>query len=246
MTPGSSLRPAAVVREARDAIPWVADHRLEEVEPRSPWAAALLSLFTWGGGHLMAYDKKRGFAFLFALLAFSVLVSNLSFLPGALVSLVYLAAGAVAAVDAYRRADAVTRYFRARAEQRLSGQVDLSHYRLLASAAAVDPRLAGSVPMLAAHLSPPPAPTGVRIASQPDSRRFGAVVAQLRKLCALRNAGVITDVELASRKVDLFASVAPEDRATLDQLLYELLPLAEEGVLDAADFEFIKGASAGR
>ena len=243
MIPGlTQKRPVDLIR-AREEISWVADDDLEDVEPRSAAAAAALSFFTWGGGHIMAFDRWRGTGLIAALIATLILFANVTFLPGVLLTLILLAGGAAFAYDAYRRARAITRFARTRAQLRIAGVADPAHYRLLASAAAVDPNIAGSVPALA----PMVAQGGLRIDGPGlTAPRHADLLDQLRKLYALRAAGIITDLELSERKIDMLAAIAPDDRAALDQLLFELLPLADEGVLEPADFEFLKGASAGR
>jgi hypothetical protein len=70
--------------------------------------------------------------------------------------------------------------------------------------------------------------------------KHGELVERLRKAAALRAGGVIGDGELRERKVDLLAAAAPAGRAELDELLFELMPLADEGVLDEEDFDFVK------
>ncbi len=66
------------------------------------------------------------------------------------------------------------------------------------------------------------------------------LIDRLRKLAALHGSAVLDDTELRDRKVDLLTAAAPASRADLDELLYALLPLGDEGILDAEDFEFLK------
>jgi hypothetical protein len=259
--------PADLIR-ARQAIPWVQDDDLDELEPHSAAGGATLSFFTWGGGQLKAADRWRGAALIAALVLTVVLFSAVSFLPGWLFWALWAVVGSVSAFDAYRRVKAVRKFALTRTQVQMSGYTNVNNYRLLASAAAVDPHMVGAVPALAPALGvspnmsphPPQAQgnpayantvampaTGPRFeVASPAGPRHVELADQLRKLYALRAAGVISDVELRERKVDILAAVAPDDRAALDQLLYELLPLADEGVLESADFEFLKGASAGR
>ena len=51
---------------------------------------------------------------------------------------------------------------------------------------------------------------------------------------------VISDHELRERKVDLLEEAAPENRDALDEMLFELLPLVDQGVLDQGDIDFLK------
>jgi hypothetical protein len=125
-------------------------------------------------------------------------------------STVWAVVGVFAAIWSYRGARAVNRYVGTR-----------DALMLQAGLAA------------AARQLPAPAPVE---ATGPHA----ALVTRLRKLAALHDSDMLTDTELRERKVDLLTEAAPATRAELDDLLYALLPLVEEGVLDADDVAFLK------
>jgi hypothetical protein len=219
----------ADLERARSQIPWVEDDDLDELERRSPGGAAALSLVTWGGGQAYAYDGWRGAGMFTGTLAAIILLANT--LP-VLIPILVIGMSMASAVDAHRRAKAVTRYVKARTELQLAAGIDPSHYRLLMASAAADPSLVRALPPMpiAAEPAAPPAAAGVH----------GALIERLRKLQALRRAGVISDHELRERKIDALQQAAPDDRDRLDELLFELLPLVQEGALEAGDVEFLK------
>jgi hypothetical protein len=74
----------------------------------------------------------------------------------------------------------------------------------------------------------------------PATGAYAELIDRLRKVAQLGRAGVLHDAEVRDRKIDLLGAAAPPSRAELDELLYALLPLGDEGVLDAEDFEFLK------
>lgn len=219
------LRPKtpADLDRARAEIGWIDDGDLRDLETKSRPGAALLGFFTWGGGRLYVGDGLRGLGLVLALVAW-VMVSP--YLPAVLGPLLYMLVGGGAALWSYHGARAVNRFVATRNDLALRSGPDPSAYRLLAAAAAVDPGLAPALPVLA----PAPAATGPH----------APLIERLRKLHALRKGGVIDDTELRDRKVDLLSEAAPATRAELDDLLYALLPLADEAVLAPEDFEFLK------
>ncbi len=230
--------PADLAR-ARDKIPWIDDEDLREIEHRSVAGATALGLFTWGGGHLMAGEHAKGAGLIVALIGWVSLAG--ATLPDPVGSLVYLAVGAVNAVFAYRKVRARNRFVSLRHELSRADGPGPHAYRLLSAAAAVDPtaaqelaraRAAGVLP----PRPPPPAPAGPTVATP--------LLDKLRKLAALRAAGVINETEHKDRKIDLLTAAAPATRGELDDLLFELLPLADEGVLLPEDFEFLKQVGA--
>jgi hypothetical protein len=236
MAPRKTL---ADLERARQGIPWVDDDDLDDVERKSPVGAAALSLFTWGGGQMYTYDRWRGAAYMTSMIAAIITLANV--FPPAIAVLV-VGASLASAVDAGRKARAVTRYASVRTQLSLTATADPAHYRLLAAAAAVDPGLAGAVPALGPVLAATPAPPGPPV----TSGRHAGLIDRLRKLHALRAAGVISDHELRDRKVDVLEEVAPDSRDALDELLFELLPLVDQAVLDQQDIEFLKQLAGGK
>jgi hypothetical protein len=229
--PGLLPRTAADLERARDGVPWVADDDLRDLESKSSVGATALGLFTWGGGPMYAGDMKVGLAGVAALVAW-VAMSNV--VPGGVAAAGYWIVGALSAVWSYRRSRAVNRFVSIRNELALRQGPDPSTYRLLAAAAIANPALLPALPAL-------PSP-----ATAPVAEAHAQVRDQLRKLLALRRAGILHEAEHRDRKIDLLTDAAPATRAELDELLYALLPLADEGALQPDDFEFLKQLGASR
>lgn len=218
---GLAARTTADLERARDAVDWVSDDDLRDVESKSTPGATALGALTWGGSHLYLGDIRVGLAGIVALIGWVALA------PASVGAIGYWLVGALSAVWSYRRARAVNRFVAIRNELALRQGPDPSTYRLLAAAAAANPALAPMLPAL---------PAG-RPAASPH---HAPLVDRLRKLAALHRAGVLHDPELHDRKIDLLAEATPATRDELDELLYALLPLADEGVLGADDFDFLK------
>jgi hypothetical protein len=71
--------------------------------------------------------------------------------------------------------------------------------------------------------------------------RYRELVDKLRKLATLREAGVISELEHKERKIDLISDVASGlGRDEADDLLFDLLPLLQQGTITEEDIEFIK------
>lgn len=209
------------LERARDEIEWVDDKDLVELESKSRFGAMALGFFTWGGGRLYVGDVAKGVGGIGALIGWIALSSVF---PAALGPLVYAAGGTVAALWSHDGARKVNRFVATRSELQLREGAGPAGYRLLAAAAAVDPGLAPALPSFAA-----PQATGAH----------AATVDRLRKLAALHQGGVINETELHERKIDLFTELG-NSSGDLDELLYALLPLRNEGVLSHDDFEFLK------
>jgi hypothetical protein len=222
--PGLRPKTPADLERARKNIEWVDDDDLVELESKSRPGAALLGFFTWGGGRIYLGDLPRGLGLVGLLIAWTA-VSPL--LPAFLGPLLYTLVGAGSAMWSYQGARAVNRFVATRTDLQLRAGPDPSAYRLLAAAATVNPHLA-----LPAEVTARAAP--------PVSGPHAELIDRLRKLAALRRSGVLHETELRDRKIDLLSAAAPPTRAELDDLLFALLPLGDEGVLDADDFEFLK------
>jgi hypothetical protein len=232
LLPGLRAKTPADLARARERVPWVDDEDLREVERKSRAGAAALSFFTWGGGHLYVGDTKKGAALIVALFAW---VAASGALPEAIGSTVVFVVSVLSAVWSYRKAQDVNRFVGTRNEVMLRQGPDPSAYRLLHEAAAVNPNLVPALPASPAPLLAAGAPPG-----EGHAGPHGELTARLRKLASLRQADIITDAELRSRKIDILSELAPASADELDDLLYALLPLAGEGVLDTDDFDFLK------
>jgi hypothetical protein len=244
LIPGLRAKTPADLQRARERVPWVDDDDLRELERKSTGGAMALSFFTWGGGHLYLGDTRAGIGLLVALLGCLMFA-------GPVAPALYLVIGALSAAWSYRKAQDVNRFVGTRNEVLIRQGTDASAYRLLHEAAAVNPALAATLPAAPALLPAGAAPgTGGAMpgAAAGPPGPHAELVARLRKLASLRQAGVISDAELRSRKIDLLGDAAPASADALDDLLYALLPLANEGVLDTDDFDFIKqlGSTPGR
>ena len=216
------------LERARDAIAWIDGDDLGDVESKSRLGAALLGLFTWGGGRIYAGDVTRGIG---ALVLLAGWASMSALLPEAVGTFGFLLGGGAAAAWSDRGARSVNTFVRTRDELALRAGPGAAAYQLLAGAIAADPSLASQLPVLPVlPVLAAPAPTGPH----------AEVLDQLRKLHAVRRAGVIDDTDHRDRKVDILGALAPASRAELDALLYVLLPLLDEGGLVQEDFEFLK------
>jgi hypothetical protein len=222
---GTRPKTTADLERARRQLTWVDDDDLDEVEARSVTGATALGLFTWGGGRLMVGDRKGGFLGLGALVAW---IAAASLVPSGVGALVYWLGGVAFAAWSYDGGRKVRRFDSVRRQMALRAGPDPSAYRLLAAASLADPSLASALP-------PPPPET---LAA--THGRYAPLVDQLRKVAALRESGVLSDHEVAERKVDLFTSHAPGSRAELDELLFALLPLRQDGLLTDDDIGFLK------
>lgn len=233
LIPGFRAKTPADLQRARERVPWVDDDDLREVERKSGVAAAALSFFTWGGGHLYVGDVKSGAALIAALIAW-VAASNVL---GPVAPAIYFVVAVLSSVWSVRKVQDVNRFVGTRNEVLLRQGADASGYRLLHEAAAVNPVLAGALP---------PAPVPLLTAGAHPGMVAGyatphaELAARLRKVASLRHAGIISDAELRGRKIDILSEAAPASADELDELLYALLPLSDEGVLDTDDFDFLK------
>lgn len=224
---GSRSKTTADLERVRRQISWVEEDDLDEVEARSTWGATLLGLFTWGGGRLMVGDRKAGILGLAALVGW---IAAGQVVPSTIGALVYWVTGAGFAAWSYDGSRKVRRFEKVRNLLAMQAGPDPSAYRLLAAASAADPTLATALP----NLSP---------AGGAATGPYAPLIEKLRQLEALHRSGVLSDAELGERKVDLFAGNPPGSRAELDELLFALLPLRDEGVINDEDIAFLKGVA---
>lgn len=234
LIPGLRSKTPADLQRARERVPWVDDDDLREVERKSRGGAAALSFFTWGGGHLYVGDVKKGSVLIAALVAWFAAAGVL----GPVAPAIFFMVSVFSSVWSFRKAQEVNRFVGTRNEVLLRQGADASGYRLLHEAAAVNPALAGALPA-----APTPLLTAGAHPGQPGP--YAELAARLRKLASLRQAGIISDGELRSRKIDILSEAAPSSPDDLDELLYALLPLSDQGVLDTDDFDFLKQLGGG-
>jgi len=230
--PGLRPRNAADLERARQKVGWIDDDDLRDADSKSKLGATLLGLFTWGGGQLYVGDGRAGAVGIGALIAMFAMTGSV--LPAGVSGALYWIVGAASAAWSYRRARSVNRFVSIRNELALREGPGPAAYRLLAAAAVVNPALAAALPPM----------TAPGAAHNPG--RHAPLVEQLRKLAALQRAGILNPAEAHDRKIDLLTEAVPATRAELDELLYALLPLADEGVLGPDDFEFLKQIGASR
>ncbi len=218
---------------ARHEIEWIDDHDLRDLESKSQVGAALLGLFTWGGGRILAGDMVRGIGAVGALIVWLALGSVL---PGGLIAAGFWVGGALGAAWSVQGARAVNRFCATRNELLLTERAGGPNQHLLAGAIAVQPELAGALP----------APLPAAQPSMPATGPHAALIDRLRKLASLRKAGVIDESEHKSRKIDVLSEAASAiPAADLEDLMFTLLPLRGEGVLAGEDFEFMKQLGGG-
>lgn len=224
----SRSKTTADLERAREKLSWVEDEDLDEVEARSTWGATILGLFTWGGGRLMVGDRKSGLLGIFALIG---LIASGGVIPSEIQALAYWVGGAGFAAWSYDGSRKVRRFEKLKNALALQSGPDPSAYRLLAAASAADPSLAAAMPVLPAA------------SAAPASGPHAALIEKLRQLSTLHQSGVLSDAELGERKVDLFANNPPNSRTELDELLFALLPLRDEGAITDEDISFLKGVA---
>lgn len=222
-----ALRTAALhteVQQLRAKLTWVDDTDVRNIEDSNPGAAWLLSLCFGGGGQIYNGDTLRGVMLILA--SFGALIGV--GLHGAL-TLVWLAVNIGSSAHAFMQARAVNRYLAARAElQRHSAAQQAPHaaYQLASAmiGAGVGAGGAAAVPPAQA------APTGP----------VADLKSRLEKLAILHASGVISELEHRERRLDMLSEWTNLSNDTVDELLFELLPLIRSGMLTQEDVDFIK------
>jgi TM2 domain-containing membrane protein YozV len=219
---------AAEARARRDELTWVDDADLRTLERRDAAAAWALSMFFGGGGQLFTGQYALGAGLILA----DVLA--LIYLPWA-----YLAIGAVSSVFAFRAARAINRYVAARdAHYNASANppaMKLVNAMEAARGPASDMPNIGAAPVSPSEALASPAPTGP--AADID---IHALRERLAQLAALRHNGVITDAEYRERRLDRLSELKGVSRDQMDQVLFALIPLINEGFLSQEDVQFLK------
>lgn len=229
--------PSAVQR-TRERLAWVSDDDLPLLQDRQSGLAGLLSLVTGGGGQLYVGDHRKGLG-LTAAAAGSFLaavsLTSVAWAP-------FLAIGAISAIDAWRKARAINRHLAARRAEHVQAGPHPAAYRLLAAMSAADPAAARDA---AAAGMAPPAPAAPAAAAAPATAAAPSphreLLERLHKLATIRAAGAMAEHEHRARKIDLLSRACDGlDRDALDDLLYELLPLRDSGVIADEDIQLVK------
>ena len=229
---------AGAVQRTREQLEWVEEDDLLLLQDKEPAAAGLLSLFTGGGGQLYVGDYRAGAGLTAAGLGTfvcAVAVTPIAWLP-------LLGLGVASGIGAWRKARAINRYLAAR---RAHADVAAPHppgYRLLAAMSAREPGPGHSGPAPSMPATPGvPGPSTPAPAGPPLPAAHQEAIDRLRKLAAIRAAGAIAEHEHRARKVDILSKVCDDlERDALDDLLYALLPLLQEGAIEDEDIDLVK------
>lgn len=220
-----ALRSAALhteVQQLRAKLGWVDDTDLRNIEDSNPAAAWLLSLLFGGGGQLYNGDTKRGV--LMTLISIGTLIATASLGP---LVLVWLGLNLGASVHAFGQARAVNRYLSARAEEQ--------RYQAALQGSPPGWGLAASMPGPIGHHARPAA------AAEPGpAGPVAELKARLEKLAILQASGVISPQEHRERRLALLSEWTSLSDDSLDDLLFDLLPLIRSGTLTQEDVDFIK------
>lgn len=83
---------------------------------------------------------------------------------------------------------------------------------------------------------PPAAPLPIAETSSPAA----ALSVRLQELAALRKSSVIDDDEYRARRLDAIGELRGMDTEQIENVLYDLLPLIDQGYLSREDIDFIK------
>ena len=226
---------AAEAREHRGALTWVKDADLRTLTPLETNAAWALSLFTGGGGQLLAGQYFLGAGLIAADLLLLYLYWPL-----------YFVLGVASSVHAFRSARAINRYCAARDAQESKEGPTPSEYRLLAAMhagnpqALVDARQAVAAGWQGGAAPATPSAPAVVAGIQVDSLRE-----RLSQLAALRANGVIDEAEHRERRIDTLSVLKGLDRDEMDQVLFHLLPMINEGFLSQEDVDLLKRMGGG-
>lgn len=226
---------AVEAREHRRALTWIKDADLRTLvtsEPNSAWA---LSMFTGGGGQLLVGQYLLGAG----LIAADLLLLYLWW-PA------FFILGAVSSVLAFRSARAINRYTAARDAQIENSGPGPSEYGLLSAMQANNPHA-----LVDAHAAaqagwqggatPAPAPTQATVAGID----IEALRERLAQLAALHANKVIDAAEYRERRIDVLSLLKGLDRDEMDQVLFHLLAMINEGYLSEEDVELLKRMGGG-
>lgn len=228
---------AAEARAHRDDLTWVADADLRTLEQKDTNAAWALSMFFGGGGQLYTGQYAVGAGLIAADIALLYF-----FWP------LYFALGAVSSVFAFKNARAINRYLAARDAQQGSDGPNPAEYRLLAAMTAADPRARLDAAQMQAHglMAGAAAPAdkgvgkGVGESLIVAGIDVGAIKTRLSQLAALRQNSVVSAEEHRERRIDALDVLKGLSRDEMDEVLFQLIPLINEGYLSQEDITFLK------
>jgi len=221
---GLIVRGSTQLRAARAEVGWVSDEDLDELEDREPYAAGAMSIALPGSGHIYNHDYKVGFG------VAAAAVATIALVPFGWIA--YLGAGAVMGALAFKKARKVNRFVKARWREQQHPEHGVKSTRLLNQM-----NRPGIQPTAAAEAK-------TNVGAVAPSGQFAPLAATLRKLATLHRSGMITDLEFDERKIDTLQEAATAlPRDLLDDLLFALMPLRNEGSLSDSDIESIKSLS---
>jgi hypothetical protein len=214
--------PSQVPAKRRE-VSWIDDDTAAHIDFRETAVAGSLGFFLGGGGHIYNRRWLRGLGLTVGSIA--ALMASFSVPP---LFAVWAVIGIAGAVTSVQDAKKINRFVLAR-----NNEMQANSGRIAGAMAAVQNQLPG----LAAPIPPQMAP-----ATQPAAPRgpYHSLVDRLRQLATLRGKDMLNDVEFQDRKIDALSQFTGMSRDDLDQLLYALMPLVEEGTLDKDDIEFAK------
>jgi hypothetical protein len=217
----------------RQKIGWVHDDYLGALDYKEPAVSGSLSFFTGGIGHMYNRKWATGAAL------FVTSMTALFALPAGFGVLAWAGIGAVSAGYSVRDTRRINRFVTAKRQHEREHGPDPSSYRLLSALSKRDPYAAMDGDRMQQS------PGAQAIAQQPARAPgpFESVKNRLRQIKTLYEGGMINDVEYRDRKIDVFSGFSASTREELDALLYELMPLLEEGALTREDVDFLKQLS---
>ncbi len=216
-----------MIRSSRRELTWIEDEKIDSLNYREPSTAIGFGVLSGGGGYLYTGDLAKGAA---GLGAMAVAIGLATILPAGVGMLAIAAVSGWGAFGGWHRAKLINRYIARNVSSNSALTSQPGTQNLLSSMApgATPSALPGHVP---GHV---PLPSSV-------GGQHGELCAQLSKLASIRAAGVISESEHRSRKIDLLAGSGTglEPRET-ESFLFELLPLLDAGILDEEDLQFAK------
>ncbi len=217
-----------MVRSSRRELTWIEDEKIDSLNYREPSTAIGFGAFSGGGGYLYTGDLVKGAA---GLAAMAVAVGLATILPAGIGILAIAAVSGWGAFGGWRRAKLINQYITSNVSTNSALTNQPGTQNLLSSMA---PSAMPSV--VSGH-----GPGHVPLPSSVGSGQHGELCAQLSKLASIRAAGVISESEHKSRKIDLLAETGTglEPRET-ESFLFDLLPLLDAGILDEEDLQFAK------
>lgn len=222
---------------ARAEVDWLDDEDAALIGAKDVASAVGLSLISGGGGHFYVGDNVTGLGLTLA--ALGALFVGPFLLPPLLAVLVLFGVLGGSAALAAKKVKKVNHFvlLRSQHDAAIAGHPTHKLLSAMIEGGALPPQVHGhgyAQPHVHGHAQPQPSPV---MPHSPHSE----LIDKLRKLIHLRDAHMITELEHADRKIDLLAAVATgATRDQIDEMLFELLPLLQEGTLTSQDVEFVK------